>query len=173
MEPVGPYGDVDIVIGAAGGMEAYLLDVYHAQAVLEVLDKEEEVLVGCGTPEGHRHRAYGLAGGADRRGAARAFGVGHRAERNPLERQAAGGGDMVDVDNEADVVDVVVEHALELLYVIRRDGVVYLPYLVPLALKVFCLVERLIERADLRLQRLGHLIGGVGVRAEEPYSGDY
>src|SRR3990167_11139513 len=117
MEPVGPYGDVDVVVGAAGGMEAYLLDVYHAQAVLEVLDKEEEVLVGGSNSKGHRHRAYGLAGGADRRGAARAFGVGHRAERNPLERQAAGGGDMVDVDNEADVVVVVGGDGLGLFYV--------------------------------------------------------
>ena len=177
MEPVGPYGKrVFILVSRIGGFEGNLFYIDNAEAVLEVLQKRQELIVRGGQSEAYFRGADRVARGAyGERGAPR-LGVGYGAKRHIFEREVAARGYAIDVDDKAYVIDVVRQNALELLDIVGRECVALGDELVAVGLKLLRFVERFIKRGDLRLQALYpalSLISVVGVHRKEPYCGGY
>src|SRR3989338_3577123 len=177
MEPIGPYGKrVFILVSSVGRLEGNFFYIDNAEAVLEVLQKRQELIVCGGQSEAYFRGADRVARGAHGERGAPRLGVGYGAERHIFERELSARGYAVDFDDKAYVIDVVGEDALELLHVVGRECVALGNKLVAVGLNLLRFVERFIKRGDLRLQALYSalpLISVVGVHRKEPYCGGY
>src|SRR3989344_8191599 len=124
MEPVCPYSKrVFILVARVGGFEGNLFYIDNTEAVLEVLQKREKLIVCGGQSKADFRGAYRIARGAyGERGAPR-LGIGYGAKRHIFERKVTARGYAVDVDDKAYVIDVVRQDALEFLDIVGRECV--------------------------------------------------
>ena len=176
MQPIGPDGKRKLVVVESARLEGNLFYINHAQTVLEVLQKSEEVIVRRRKAEAYLGGTDLVSGGADGKRGAAVFGVGDSAERDIFKRKAVARRDAVDVDDKAYVIDVVREYALNLLDIFHGKGVAFGNKLVAAGFKLLRLVERFVKRGHSGLQAFyasRALIGVVGVHNKEPYRGGY
>ena len=80
-------------------------------------------------------------------------------------------GDAVDVDDEANGVDIIGQNILKLLHIVVRKTIALGQQLIAHRVELCRLVEGIIVRGILRRKRQRRLIGRVGIKNKEPDCG--
>src|SRR3989344_5552876 len=139
--------------------------------MFDVLEKRKVVVVVCHYRKTNCNRADRIVTRADRGGTRCSGDLGDIAERHIGERYVMPCGNVVDVNDKADVVDVVWEDMLELVDIASYKGCALLQKLVAYCAQLGGLCKCILVRGLLRLECFGSLICRVGIQHKHADSG--